>query len=199
MKFKLIENLILNQEDIYINIDKFINNASNILLVTGISGSGKSTLSKELADKYDASIIELDYLETYLYGKISINQLYREEQFALIKFLESLDSKDIELDAYKLNDAYIEFLVKEYCPQDSHSRFIINGIQIYEICNSPSWLQELPIVIKGTSALVSTIRRIKRDRSYGFSDSSNIKNWIPLLKTAINADNKLSHLKQEIH
>jgi len=58
---KIQEGYILSDQTVSIDLEKFENGESNILLITGIGGSGKSTLGKKLAKKYNAKYIASDF------------------------------------------------------------------------------------------------------------------------------------------
>ena len=47
------ESVLFNTKDFVYNLDKFEQEKTNILFITGYSGGGKSYLSRELAKKYN--------------------------------------------------------------------------------------------------------------------------------------------------
>ena len=70
------ENVIIDRDDLYINMDKFESGKCNVILVTGFSGSGKSTLGKEMVAKYKCDDhFELDALEWWFDGLIREDEL----------------------------------------------------------------------------------------------------------------------------
>ena len=54
------EGYIFDDKNISLDLYKFENGESNLLLVAGIAGAGKSTLGKKLAKKYKCGYIESD-------------------------------------------------------------------------------------------------------------------------------------------
>jgi len=68
MSYKLIQESLLSNKDIYHQFDKWEDGFINVLCIAGIGGSGKSTLSKKLAKQNKCDFIELDvYRNEYIY------------------------------------------------------------------------------------------------------------------------------------
>ena len=55
------EGYILNDRSYEVDLDKFENGTSNILLIDGISGAGKTTLGEKLSKKYKCKIFNSDF------------------------------------------------------------------------------------------------------------------------------------------
>ena len=71
-----VENMVIDHEDLYINMDKFESGKCNIILITGFTGSGKSTLGEEMVKKFKCDDhFELDALEWWFCGCISEDEL----------------------------------------------------------------------------------------------------------------------------
>ena len=198
MKFKLVENinenLIFNEKDLEINLDKFENKESNVLLITGFSGSGKSTLANSLASKYNCTHYELDCLDFYLSGDMSIKDAIGNED-GLVAFINKKNLKPgLNLNNNKLNELYreyIKFLIN-WCKKQK-GKFIIEGLQIYEVYEEgDTFITSCPIIIKGTSGIVSAIRAAKRN------NGSFSKEFGPLIKWALKDNKELNKLKNNI-
>ena len=190
------ENLILNKKDICINVDKFEKGESNVLLVTGLSGSGKSTLASQMASKHKAVHYELDCLSFYLNGRMSLEDAKGNED-ALIDFVnkKKLDQVKPSHDKYlQLYREYIKFIIN-WCKRQKDKKFIIEGLQIYETYEKgDSYITSCPIIIKGTSTLISSIRGAKRNGGVkGFAREFN-----DLLMWALQDNKKLNQLKQDV-
>lgn len=189
----ITENMILNKKDLEINIDKFESGKTNVLLVTGFSGSGKSTLAASLATKYKCTHYELDCLDFYLSGQLTRDNLIDNED-GLVAFIDKkklqcgkvLNSKQTA----ELYKEYIKFLIS-WCKKQTDKKFIIEGLQIYETYeDGDSHITSCPMIIKGTSGLVSAIRAAKRN------DRSFAKEFGPLLKWAFKDNKALDRLKK---
>ena len=195
------ENLILNRKDLYKNVDKFESGEKNVLLVTGFSGSGKSTLAQTLAKKYKAEHFELDCLTFFLDGHLPLEQCEKYEP-GLFDFIKKKDLKvekrNDEGDLYK---EYIQFLIN-WCKNHKDKKYIIEGLQIYEAFdpkNPQSYITSCPIVIKGTSGLVSSIRAAKRNLSYEDNNSSFGKEMKNLIGWVIKDNKDLESLKRQVN
>lgn len=190
------ENMVFNKNDIEVNIDKFESGASNILLVTGLSGSGKSTLAAELAKKYKANNFELDCLDFYLHGIMTKEQAEEGGEFGLVDFIKSkhlrVDKSISSKDEIKLYKEYIRYLIN-YCKRNKQDKFIIEGLQIYEVFEEgDNFITCRPIIIKGTSGLISSIRAAKRN------DGPFIKEIGPLLKWALQDSKYINSLRKAV-
>lgn len=190
------ENMVLNKKDLEINLDKFESGEKNILLITGLSGSGKSTTAKSLASKHNCINYELDCLEFYLRGYLSREEAIGNED-GLIAFIDSKKistNKDINENEYaSLYREYIKFLIT-WCSKQKNKKFIIEGLQIYETYkDGDSYITCCPMIIKGTSALVSTIRAAKRN------GGSFIKQLGPLFKWILKDDKVLDKLRDDMN
>ena len=127
------EAYIFSKDDIVLNLDKFITNEKNVLLITGLSRSGKTTLAGNFASKYNAEIIQLDLFENYYcmgdeYGKPFVLEL-RKKWFntAVGKQYKSICDNDPdnitqqELSTY-MRDAFLFIL--RYCTFHKKTRYI---------------------------------------------------------------------------
>ena len=161
------ENYLFDQEDIYLNIDKFERGEKHILFITGHSGSGKSTLGKSLAKKYNAEYVELDYLTAIDHKPTIKNTIF--EEYVKEKGLENFSPRDVSEDEYAtFVYKFIEWLMYER----TQRKMIVEGIQIFCVGN-PNVIKDYPIIIKNVSAINSLIRARKRDYN---------NNWIGFIK-----------------
>lgn len=197
----LSENIIFNRDDIEYNIDDFKTGKSNVLLITGFSGSGKSTLGKQLSNKYNAEYIEIDLIDplTNFVTKENIDSIKSGEPIMYEYLLKNkvlfnkILSKNISDDEItKLMEGYIKYVLN-YANTHKNKKFIIEGIQIYDF----QWIADLfssyPVIIKGTSSLVSFIRKVKREQ---WELSSIIKHMPTNIKTIFNSNKKLKIFKK---
>lgn len=188
--------MIVSSKDIEIGLKDFESGKKNILLITGFSGSGKSTLALELAKKYNANNFELDCLNFYIKQNLTKEDLLKGGEKGLLEFIKNrhiepnifCSTKDIG----GLYRDYIKFLIS-WCKKHKDEKFIIEGVQIHEIFRKgDSFITNNPIIIKGTSGLVSSIRAAKRN------DGSFIKELAPLLKWALEETKYIENLKKSI-
>lgn len=163
------ENVIIDRDDLYINMDKFESGKCNVILVTGFSGSGKSTLGKEMVAKYKCDDhFELDALEWWFNGMISEDEL-KEGMPPIYDWL--IHNKKL-MNLHRPTNAEIARMMNKliphvinWCRKNKNKKYVVDGIQLYE-----SWAEndrcnylEYPIVLKGTSGLKSMYRAMKRN------------------------------------
>ena len=80
--------------------------------------------------------------------------------------------------------------------KDKDRRYIFEGIQITRLSGRIyDEMKTYPIIIKGTSALQSLLRRIKRDKD---SDDSLLNHPWGLIKYYINSEKRLKEFKKKI-
>ncbi len=194
----LQESLIFNKTDLEFNVDRFESGESNVLLITGFSGSGKSTLAGELATKYGCEHFQLDWMTDYVFGSCTKEDLVEEGEYGLLDFIDqenlptNLSFEDFtEQEIIDLIRKYIKFLI-EWCKQQSGQKFIIDGLQIYnEYKEGDSHITSCPMIIKGTSGLISTLRAAKRN------NGSAISNFGPLIRFIFRDNKKLNKLEKD--
>ena len=164
------ENVIIDRDDLYINMDKFESGKCNVILVTGFSGSGKSTLGEEMVSKYKCDDhFELDALEWWFDGLIREDEL-KEGMPPIYDWL--IHNKKLmnlhrptNAEIARMMDKLIPHVIK-WCEKNKNKKYVVEGIQLYE-----SWAEndkcnylEYPMVLKGTSGLKSVYRAMKRNR-----------------------------------
>ena len=188
---RVYESYLINEKDIYYNKDKFDSGEINLCFITGHSGSGKSTMglnaTKGKEDKVDTYCLDDlqwswkfsdDNLKEYgdlIYsffkgsgkkyripyrikknGKLcgltgdDVNQWYKDNGFeSLTKYVD------------QATNAFVDYSIK-YANSHKNKKYIIEGIQLF-LFIEPKKLENYAVYIKGTSALISTIRGVKRD------------------------------------
>ena len=183
------ESVLISKNDIFSNFDKWKKGSSNILYITGLSGSGKTTLAEEYEKKYNAFMFEFDGIE----------KCYDSSGKGIINKIREIDS---QYDKY-----YIGFHNKNASPNnisniiwnaineaikimkaDKNVLYIAEGIQIFDFFDGPEFQNE-PLIVKGTSAIISGFRGIKRDKN-------NIRYLIQQFRSRINTDKKLMSFKK---
>lgn len=193
------EGLLFNQKDIYYNFDKFENGDNNVLLITGLSGSGKSTLATQLASKYKAEYIELDLFEHCSMfenddqlkeaGMVFYDYLSKRKELHDKLINRKLKGKELGDEIYK----FIKYCVA-WCRRNKNTKFIIEGIQIYEVFKDEA--KSYPLIIKGSSAITSFFRKtIKREK---WSVKELVKYAPAELKWLIKSDKDLNELIRSI-
>ena len=187
----LIENLIITKKDILLNLEQFESNKINILLITGFSGSGKSTLASELARKYSAINYELDCLDLWNSEMLTADDLVGKED-GLLAFIKANNIKPNKNasnnEINTLYKRYIEFLIP-WCVQHSQQKFIIEGLQLYTVYDKLSIdLTKYPVIIKGTSGIMSAFRASKRNAK---ANNTSFIDELKLLLPWLRQDNRL--------
>ena len=163
------ENVIIDRDDLYINMDKFESGKCNVILVTGFSGSGKSTLGQEMVSKYKCDDhIELDALEWWFNKAITEDEL-KNGLTPIYDWLihhksEMNMEKPTEKQIMEMYDDAIPYVIN-WCKKHSDKKYVIDGIQLYENWANKGKCQYLsyPMVLKGTSGLKSIYRAMKRN------------------------------------
>ena len=164
-----VENMAIDHEDLYINMDKFESGKCNIILITGFTGSGKSTLGEEMVKKFKCDDhFELDALEWWFHGAISEDEL-KEGMPPIYDWLihnkkYMNQQKPTPAEIAKMMDMMIPYVIN-WCKKNKDKKYVIEGIQLYESWSKNGKCNYLnyPMILKGTSGLKSTFRAMKRN------------------------------------
>lgn len=142
------ENFLFSKKDYYYNFEDWVNDKTNLLFILGLSGSGKTTISKKLAEKHNATLIEMDKL--FDWDKLHKENEANPDEFW---FERACDSKTLEIiDKYK----------------NSKKKVIIEGVYPLFL-QYPEDLKDYSIIILRKSVLASSLKAVMRDRK---------KDWI---------------------
>ena len=202
IKFKhnepLTESVIFTKNDFYKDLEKFENEESNILLVTGLTGSGKSTLASKLASKYGAEHIELDCLDPTT-GMVSQGlDVIKKASNVFYDFFMSHKSLYNKIINNDINDKGIAEMFDvffpycfSWCSKQKNKKFIIEGIQIYEHYTYHKKSVTHPIVVVNASVIKSFAQKIKREK---WTPSDVLKYAPNALKMMIKSDKDISSL-----
>lgn len=159
--------MFISDGDVYCSMDKFDSGIVNILFITGLSGSGKSTLAREIADKYDAVLVELDVLiyfgKRHAFTKEKLEAIGQSILYEYILdtkkepgFMQDTDEKQMTEESIK----YINWI--DHYPYRK-KKFVIEGIDLVRIIPQNSIWMHYPIIFKGTSVITSLYRKLNRD------------------------------------
>lgn len=187
----MTEGYLINEKDIYYNKDKFDSGEINLCFITGHSGSGKSTMGnnmqKDNVEHYDLDDVVANKMHFTManlkeYGDLiySFFSGPGKKYFYTAEDVKSGKVKEINgLYEKQLIDEFITY-VKMYAASDKTKKFVIEGIWLYEFVE-PSRLKDYAVYIKGTSALISTIRAASRDSKEEYPDKKDkvkrFKSW----------------------
>ena len=170
------ENYIRNIEDIYYNRNKFESGEINLCWITGHSGSGKSTMGESMAREKIQHFDMDDLIKNYLFSDANLKE-YGQLYYSFFNgvgrrfryhSLEELNN-DPKWDGTNMYNGYESHLIRVFVPYaqkfaKAHPRqkFICEGVWIYDFCK-PEEFKDNAVYIKGTSALISKMRAIKRN------------------------------------
>ena len=168
----LNEGYILSEKDIKYQVDEFESGKIQNLFITGQSGSGKSTLGRKYSNDLKISYYDLD--------AISVNHQYTDDQIKEMgsdlwnffngtgkKYRSHPDPKDPKkaIDADWNIDECMRDFVKYIISKKA--RCVAEGTQIFQLLDQKMIDIEIfknsAVIIKGTSALKSIVRAMKRD------------------------------------
>jgi adenylate kinase family enzyme len=129
------EGYFFSDKTISIDLNKFENGKSNILLVLGLIGSGKTTLGKYLAKKYKARLLQIDDCISW-------------------SLKEHPPNKE------QLNDYFncIEKMIH------SNKRVVIEGVGLLNLYKFRKEIIKKPVIIIGKSAIRSSFQAMIRNR-----------------------------------
>jgi deoxyadenosine/deoxycytidine kinase len=164
------ENVILPKKDGTYNLDKWKPGPHNILFITGFSGSGKTTMAEAYEKKYNAIMFEIDGIQ-FDYdtsNKGLLNKIYK--QFPNLKKLIADFNNGKGPWPDKMIGEAIKYLIR-ICHEDKDNLYVIEGIQIacVDESNNLTYINSIkgePLIVKGTSALTSSIRAANRNAKY---------------------------------
>ena len=230
------EGYFRSTDNLEFNLDKWSKSGNhNLLYITGISGSGKTTLAKEMCKKYKAEYIELDkftlgivkgldrWFENVNNGTYEVHPLLKE-YFSQLDHLTTNGSWS-KPDMGNEHDKFLTWLIKKV--KGNGTLYIVEGAQFFmKLSNmDPDLVKGEPLIVVGTSAFKSWIRRIKRDTSndetisrfiyhlkkdvpmlfkYYFSNEKDLEKYIKNMQSNVNEsyllqeafNNKVYHLSQ---
>lgn len=169
-----------------VNDITFNENDKNIIFITGLSGSGKSYLSKELANKYNSSIFQPEWLIHYTHTSEEFKPFLDEfiDRYNIRNYVNSKWDNSKDEDNNEELKKYINLLVKEFILNASNSKkYIVEGLQLFTLIDI-NLIENYYLIVKGTSSVNSLKNRIKRDykkrKDYKFIDK--IKWFIKVIK-----------------
>ena len=189
------EGYFKSTDNLEFNLDKWSKlGPHNLLYITGISGSGKTTLAKEICKKYKAEYIELDkftlgivkgldrWFENVNNGTYEVHPLLKEyfSQLDHITTNGSWSKPD-------MGDEHTKFLTWFISKTKGNGTlYVVEGAQFFmKLSNmDPDLIKGEPLIIVGTSAFKSWVRRIKRDTSNDETISRfiyHLKKDVPML------------------
>ena len=172
------ENYLFNDKDILYNKDKFESGEINLCFIIGLSGSGKSTLGRNMSsDKVEhyemddllnvADHFTMDNLKEY--GDL-IYSFFNGPGKKYYVGWDYLVQNNVPGSEYE-DKLFVDFVnyAKKYAASHKSTKFVIEGVWIFEKSETGSYLfnpeefKDYAFYIKGTSAIISSIRAMKRD------------------------------------
>lgn len=169
----LNESILINEDDIYYNKDKFDSGEINLCFITGLSGSGKSTMGRDM-QSYGVEHYDLDDLQCIAdhftlndlkkYGDL-IYSYFTGEGKKFYKTFKELKDEQIPESEYedKLYPGFVSYAMK-YAKAHKDKKFVLEGVWLYnKRWFTPEEFKDYAFYIKGTSMIISNIRAAKRD------------------------------------
>lgn len=169
----LNESILINEDDIYYNKNKFDSGEINLCFITGLSGSGKSTMGKDM-QSHDIEHYEMDDLQCVAdhftlnelkeYGDL-IYSYFTGKGKKFYKTLKELKDEQIPESEYedKLYPEFVHYAMK-YAKAHKDRKFVLEGVWLYnKRWFTPEEFKDYAFYIKGTSMIISNIRAAKRD------------------------------------
>ena len=203
------------------NLDKWGKSpGTNILYITGYSGSGKSTLARKLAKKNNAEYLEMDY---YLSNPIintrsnkNFDKYLEEHNPEYSSILRNWDywqktmfgknatpTKSQRTYFYGARDKCISEDVPGFARSMFGKRKVIaEGVQFYYKDDYPTErakytaINGKPLIIKGTSDLVSGVRQTLRDMKDPLVTDGTLKDRIAFAKQSARV--RVKHHKENL-
>ena len=169
----LNESIIINEDDIYYNKNKFDSGEINLCFITGLSGSGKSTMGRDMQshgiEHYDMDDLQCiaDHFtlsELKEYGDL-IYSYFTGEGKKFYKTLKELKDEQIPESEYedKLYPGFVHYAMK-YAKVHKDRKFVLEGVWLFQKkWFTPEEFKDYAFYIKGTSMIISHIREAKRD------------------------------------
>ena len=189
------EGYFKSTNNLEFNLDKWSKSGPhNLLYITEISGSGKTTLAKEMCKKYKAEYIELDkftlgivkgldrWFEYVNNGTYEVHPLLKE-YFSQLDHLTTNGSW-LKPDMGNEHTKFLAWLINKV--KGNGRLYIVEGAQFFmKLSNmDPGLIKGEPLIVVGTSAFKSWIRRIKRDTANDETISRfiyHLKKDVPML------------------
>lgn len=162
----ILESILLNNNNLHINTDRWTDGSNNVLYITGHSGSGKSTLAENTSKAANAIVIGLDTFEHNHY----IQKSTKLGDLLVLKYLKSsgnqkkLDKILALDDTIKKYDLFMNEFNKFFnwlvnCVEsDKRNRYVIEGIQIIFYV-SPEFFNNRSLILTGASMITSIYQR----------------------------------------
>lgn len=163
-----MENMFISKDNIEMNLNEWQPKpGKNILYVTGLSGSGKTAVTSKIGKERHAEIISFDSVSSLqIRGKVVHNMHDHPlvQEYATTHELAKAyrwNDAAIVSEAIRFND-WICTRVAE--PDYANKLIILEGCQVFS-CLNPDDIKGKPLIITGTSTIVSIMRKINRGRS----------------------------------
>jgi len=162
-----MEALFLSTKDIYINYEAWGKSSeNNILFITGFSGSGKTTLGYKEANNHYAVYYSIDHLQS---GKPNLSNPFIKDIFDRCpeykEFCINVSNGSLpphSSESIKIIPKLISSIIESAREHYPNRKYIVEGFQLYSYCPA-EYILGKPLIVKGTSALKSLMRRLKRD------------------------------------
>lgn len=169
----ILESILINEDDIYYNKNKFDSGEINLCFITGLSGSGKSTMGRDM-QSYGIEHYDMDDLQC-IADHFTLNELkeygdliysyFTGEGKKFYKTLKELKDEQIPESEYedKLFPGFVHYAMK-YAKAHKDKKFVLEGVWLFQKkWFTPDEFKDYAFYIKGTSMIISHIREAKRD------------------------------------
>jgi len=175
---KEVNYIVSGKHKIY-NFEDWKNDKQPVLYIVGLSGSGKSTIGRQLAEKYKAEYISLDRIANEYSNKL-------EEKYKKKSYTSKINKM-----VYEYMDKFIRQLEKK------KKKVVAEGVQIAYYPDL-SYFKNKPLIILGTSVIISSLRGFLRDRKRFGGDESMVETISYILASQIEFVKKLRALENAV-
>lgn len=171
------EKLLSNVPDIYYNKEAFDLGKINLCFITGHSGSGKTTMATSMVSLPNIEVIEMDDaitnwhfsdIDLTQYGEL-ISSFFRKVGSQYRYHTEEAWNLDDQWDNREFLRCYEACLTRdlvayaiEFASKHPQRKFVLEGVWLYFFLD-PIDFRNYAVYIKGTSAVESSLRGMKRD------------------------------------
>lgn len=155
--------------DIYYDFERFVNDDTNLLFITGISGANKTQTAREIASRMNSDYINLDLFTESIIDKILTGNFEGSASKFYISFIHNFAETELSVDPTNHNKIetldrkdIIKFIRKLIKALPPNRRCVIEGIYIYRYYNElKDIISKYPIILV-KQKFTETVKMVSR-------------------------------------